>query len=99
MADGAPYEPRVPGAYAPHVADFDRDEKGDVILSSLKGPARIEVGGLEGARAAVRRALSGVVSRGSEGSADPSRGADHPTRKGAGGTDRLNLTETRGVLI
>ena len=85
MADGAPYEPRVPGAYAPHVADVDRDEKGDVILSSLKGPARIEVSGLEGARTAGRRVLSGMVSRSSEDSADPSRGADRP-RKGAGGT-------------
>jgi hypothetical protein len=40
--DAAPYDLRVK-SYVPRVKDFERDEKGNVILESLKGPARIEV--------------------------------------------------------
>ena len=39
--DEAPYQPRSP-AYFPHRADFERREDGSAIISSLKGPARIE---------------------------------------------------------
>lgn len=36
------YELRVK-RYFPHVKDFERDDKGDIIFGSLKGPEKIEV--------------------------------------------------------
>lgn len=59
-----PFDLRVK-RYFPHVKDFERDEKGDVIPNSLKGPEKIEVrgGGDANARAS-RVVLGGGVTRG-----------------------------------
>ena len=46
--------PRSPGyslrvnRYFPHVKDFTRDERGDLVWESLKGPEQIEVRGGDG---------------------------------------------------
>lgn len=40
-SDEAPYDLRV-RTYFPKVADFERDEKGDPIMASRRGPERIE---------------------------------------------------------
>jgi hypothetical protein len=42
-----PYDLRVK-RYFPHVKDFERTEKGDIVWESLKGPERIEVRPLDG---------------------------------------------------
>ena len=59
----APYELRVKHS-VPHVRDFDRNAEGDVILSSLRGPARIEVRARGGGAACVGAGSAREARRG-----------------------------------